>query len=224
MFMSSWFCWLPPVHTNRSLNRTHQLSLEKAGEGKEKKMLLERQIMKCSSCYFVNSIRDVIQAQLTALSTWLCVGLTAPTASSFDWKSVFAGVAALCPPHSGCPTSNSASTASVEVSQLLFSHNSGSTKLSYTNGKKRSLLFLWNQVLLLVSSSAEPYGSYDELPITNVKMGERMSGLGLPSETLKDWVHSPGHLSPSSAPYLDSLYLSNNNSNTSFATWRIHRP
>lgn len=130
-------------------------------------------------------------------------------------------------PTSGSPRSNSASSASVEVSQLLFSHNSGSAKLSFTNGKRRSLWnqgFLWNQVLLLVSSYAEPMEVLLNFPSQIWRLGERMSGLALHSEALKDWVQSPGHLSPSPVPYLDSIYLRNNNSNTPFATWTIHRP
>lgn len=76
----------------------------------------------------------------------------------------------------------------------FFSHNSGSDKFSFTNGKKRSPLFLWNQVLLLVSSCAEPMKVMLNFPSKIWRLGERMSGLVL---------HSPGHLSPSSVPYLD---------------------
>lgn len=120
-----------------------------SGEGwggeREKKILLERHIMKCSSHYFVNSIRDVIQAQLTSLSAWLCTGLTAPLTPLLR-GNLYLLMWQLCDlPTSGSPRSNSPSPASVEVSQLLFSHNSGSAKLSFTNGKKRSL---WNQGFL----------------------------------------------------------------------------
>lgn len=87
-------------------------------------------------------------------------------------------------------------------------------------GEKKNPIISVESSIATCQQLCRTYGSYVELPITNLKTG----GENEPGKALKDWVHSPGHLSPSSVPYLDSIFLSNNNSNTPFEPWRIHRP
>lgn len=74
-------------------------------------------------------------------------------------------------PTSGCPTSNSPSTASVELSQPLFSHNSGSAELSFTNRKKKEPIISMESSIATGQQLCRTYGSYAELPIANLMTG-----------------------------------------------------